>query len=239
MIKLAVLDNEAEILDYIYNYICSFNEFSKKIELSKFNCAEDILNKLGQGDKYDIIVSDIELDTLSGIEFGKIVREKYPDIYLIFLTSHPEYAVQSYALEAYQYILKSEVEMRLKNVLQKLMRMIHETKEKYIVVKTRFEAHKIYYKDIIYIKKLKGEKNSVFCTSYGEYTERASLDQILKELNSDEFIMVERGYIVNYRHIVCVKGNEIQLSNKECVEISRVKIGAVKEQIFNCWEKMQ
>jgi len=239
MIKLAVLDNEAKMLDYIYNFIYSFDEFSKTIELSKFNCAEDILNKIEQGDKYDIIVSDIELDTLSGIEFGKIVREKYPDICLIFLTSHPEYAVQSYAIEAYQYILKSEIEERLKSVLFKLIKNLEKTKEKFIVVKTRFEAHKIYHKDIIYIKKVKGEKYSVFFTTKGKYTERKSFEQILKELNSDEFIMVERGCIVNYRHILCVKGNEIQLSNKECVEISRAKISIVKEQIFNCWEKMQ
>ena len=112
-------------------------------------------------------------------------------------------------------------------------------KEKYIVVKTRFEAHKIYHKDIIYIKKQKGEKYAVFCTPHGEYTERSSLEQIIKELNSDKFIMVERGYIVNYHHILCVKGNEIHLSNKEKVEISRAKITTVKEQIFNCWEKMQ
>lgn len=239
MIKLAVLDNEVKILDYIYNYINSFDEFSKEIELSKFKCAEEILDKLEQGDKYDIIVSDIELDTLSGIEFGKLVRKKYPDINLIFLTSHPEYAVQSYAIEAYQYILKSEIEERLKPVLFKLINNLKKAKENFIVVKTRFEAHKIYHKDIIYIKKVKGEKYSVFFTLQGKYRERESLDQILKELNNDEFIMVERGYIVNYRHIVCVKGNEIQLSNKECVEISRAKISTVKEQIFNCWEKMQ
>jgi len=239
MIKLAVLDNEVQMLNHICDYINSINELSIKLEVYKFITAESVLEALNQGEKFDIILSDIELDTLQGIEFGKIIKEKYPDIFLIFLTSHPEYAVQSYALEAYQYIMKSEMEERLPIILKRLVQRIDEAKEKYIVVKTRFEAHKIYHKDIIYIRKQKGEKYSVFCTPHGEYTERASLEQILNELNSEKFIMVERGYIVNYHHILCVKGNEIHLSNKENVEISRAKITAVKEQIFNCWEKMQ
>lgn len=239
MIEVAVLDNEVQMLNHICNYINSLDEIASKLQIHKFVSAEEVLKAIEQGEKFDIILSDIELDTLQGIEFGKIVREKYPDVYLIFLTSHPEYAVQSYALEAYQYILKSKMKERLPFILQKLIRMLEDAKEKYIVVKTRFEAHKIYYKDIIYIKKQKGEKYSVFCTPHGEYTERTSLEQILKELNSDKFIMVERGYIVNYHHILCVKGNEIHLSNKEKVEISRAKITAVKEQIFKCWEKMQ
>lgn len=239
MIRLVVLDNEEQMLNHICNYIKSLEEFSAKLEIRKFITAEAVLEALEQGDKFDIVLSDIELNTLQGIEFGKIVKEKYPDIYLVFLTSHPEYAVQSYALEAYQYILKSEMEERLPLIFRKMIQILEDSKEKYVVVKTRFEAHKIYHKDIIYIRKQKGEKYAVFCTPYGEYTERASLEQIIKELNSDKFIMVERGYVVNYHHIVCVKGNEIHLSNKEKVEISRAKITAVKEQIFRCWEKMQ
>lgn len=239
MIRLVVLDNEEQMLNHICNYIKSLEEFSAKLEIRKFITAEAVLEALEQGDKFDIVLSDIELDTLQGIEFGKIVKEKYPDIYLVFLTSHPEYAVQSYALEAYQYILKSEMEERLPLIFRKMIQILEDSKEKYVVVKTRFEAHKIYHKDIIYIRKQKGEKYAVFCTPYGEYTERASLEQIIKELNSDKFIMVERGYVVNYHHIVCVKGNEIHLSNKEKVEISRAKITAVKERIFRCWEKMQ
>lgn len=238
MIKLALVDNEMQMLDYIGNYINSIEEFLGKIEVLRYDSAEKVLEALEQNEKIDIILSDIELDTMQGIEFGRIVKENNPEIHLIYLTSHPEYAVQSYALEAYQYILKSEMEDRLLVVLKKLIQKLAE-KDKYIVVKTRFEANKIYHKDIIYIKKVKGEKYSVFCTIQGEYTERLSLEQILQELNSDRFIMVDRGYVVNYEHIVGIKGNGIQLSNKECVEISRAKISAVKEQIFKCWEKMQ
>ena len=121
MIKLAVLDNEVQMLEHICDYINSLDEISSKIQIHKYVSAEAVLKAIKQGEKFDIILSDIELDTLQGIEFGKMIREKYPDIYLIFLTSHPEYAVQSYALEAYQYILKSEMKERLPVILGKLI----------------------------------------------------------------------------------------------------------------------
>ena len=76
MIKLAVLDNEVQMLNHICDYINSINELSIKLEVYKFITAESVLDALNQGEKFDIILSDIELDTLQGIEFGKIIKEK-------------------------------------------------------------------------------------------------------------------------------------------------------------------
>ena len=77
MIKLAVLDNEEQILNYICNYINSLQELSAKLDIQKFVTAEALLQTMDEGEVFDIVLSDIELDHLQGIDFGKIVREKY------------------------------------------------------------------------------------------------------------------------------------------------------------------
>lgn len=239
MIKLAIVDDDMEMIEKICHLINIIEILQNKISIHKFNSAEQVLDELERGVQFDIILSDIEMSKMNGIEFGKIIRDKYPHIILIFLTSYPEYAVESYVLNAYQYILKSEMEKRLPDILQTTINKIDAIDERYRMVKTRFEAHKVYLKDIIYIKKVKGDKYSLFYTTNGTFAERISLEQILAELDSDEFIVAERGYIVNYRHISSLKGNILYLTDGVTVTISRARAGTVKEQIFKCWEKMQ
>lgn len=239
MIKLAVIDDDIQILDIVCRNINSSSELAKRLKIYRYTEAEQLLSELEKGEKYNIILSDIELENMQGIEFGKIIKEKYPECFLVFLTAFPSYAAQSYVINAYQYILKSEIPDRLITILSELVNKIDDANEKYVMVKTRYEVHKVLYRDIIYIKKMKGEKNSVFCTTLGECRERVPIEQIFESLDSDEFIMVERGYIVNFRHIISLKGNEICLSNGETVTISRARATKVKDKICECWEKMQ
>ncbi len=58
---------------------------------------------------YDVVISDIDLPGKSGIDLGRILKAEQKDICLVFLTSYAEFAVDSYVLEAYQYILKKEI----------------------------------------------------------------------------------------------------------------------------------
>ena len=69
---------------------------------------------------YDVVISDIDLPGKSGIDLGRILKAEQKDICLVFLTSYAEFAVDSYVLEAYQYILKRAMKERLPAVLQKI-----------------------------------------------------------------------------------------------------------------------
>ena len=78
------------------------------------------------GGRYDLVISDIELPGISGLELGKRIKENNPDVYLVFLTSHSEFASESYIIEAYQYILKKDIEERLSPLIE---RVVHEIKK--------------------------------------------------------------------------------------------------------------
>ena len=68
--------------------------------------------------EYDIILLDIDLPGMNGIELGKKILRESKDTVLIYLTSYTEYAWESYMIEAYQYILKSNMEERLPLILR-------------------------------------------------------------------------------------------------------------------------
>lgn len=238
MIKIAVIDDEENMLDIIQQCVKDSVDLKDTIKIYTYTDAETFLEQIDRGFKFQVLLTDIELKGLSGVELGKYVRKNYPKLSLIFLTSHAEFAAESYAIEAYQYILKQDMDDRLPVILNQLIEKIIRESKMYTYVGTSINKQKLYYNDIIYICKDKGGKYVRYIATNGVYRERTTLNKVLEELQSKEFILVERGYIVNMKHIISMKGNTIYLENKEQVMISRGRYTKVKEQINLYWRKV-
>lgn len=237
MVKIAIIDDDKTMLDIIVNKINQMTEIIENSILYTFTSPEDVLKQLEHHKEFDIIISDVEMEKMQGIEFGEIIRSEYPDIFLVFLTAFPHYAVKSYAINAHQYVLKEEMEERLQDVLTDMQNQIQEKRKKYRNIVKGKEIHKVMYSDILYIQKLKGEKYVQYTTLQGEYQERNSLEQILEELANSGFLMIERGFIINVEHIDAVKGRMVLLDNGEMLTISRGRYTEIREQLHVCWRE--
>lgn len=191
------------------------------------------------GERYDLVISDIELPGISGLELGKRIKGSNSDVYLVFLTSHSEFASESYIIEAYQYILKKDIEERLSPLVEKAVREIKKGYEEYRWVGTSQNKIKIAYKDIVCIQKIKGSKYAEYITENGKYMERLSMNQILEQIHSNAFVVADRGHTVNVNHIVRVRGNVIQMDNGEEITVSRVQSSQVKEKITAYWRSLR
>lgn len=237
MIKIAIVDDDSNMLSIIENRIRKIPECGEDISISLFKSAKDALEHFEKKDIVDIVISDIEMEGIQGLEFGEIVRKKHPEIFLIFLTAFPHYAVKSYAINAHQYVLKEEMEARLAAVVVDMVRQLKVKQKKYRNVIKGNEIKKLDYDDILYIRKVKGAKYIQYATANGEYQERISLEQILEELGGWKFMMIERGFIVNIAHIDSVKGRSIFLDNGEILSISRGRYSEVRERLHTFWRE--
>lgn len=235
MIRIAIVDDDREMLEIIKRKIEKTEDLQDDICVDTYVEVNNVLEYLETNERYDIIFSDIDMKKMNGIEFGEIVRNKYLDIYFVFLTAFMEYAVQSYTINAYQYILKSEMDNRLPIVLREIVRKIQLERQNYRILKINNDIRKIFYKDIIYIKKMKSAKYVQYFTINGEFRERVTLEKIMKDISDSNFVLIERGYLVNIRHIVRMNGNTIYLNNNEEVVISRARFQEVKKTISRQW----
>lgn len=234
MIRIAIIEDDADMMKIVSRCIKEAGTGVADLDIHCLTSAEDFLDKAKQ-EEFDILISDIELPGMNGIELGRLVREKYQELYLVYLTSHSEFAAESYAIEAYQYILKKDLESRFQIVIQRLVNKISRERQQYRWIGTLSDKKKIYYKDIISISKLKGAKYVEYVTANEVYRERIPMECLLKELDSKEFIVVERGFVVNMKHIARVAGNTLYLENGEKAMISRARITKAKEQIHLYW----
>lgn len=229
--NIAMIDDEAVILENAKR--CAENEITRKdeAEIFTYTNAEEFLQAVEQGLEFDILVLDIELPGMSGMELGRRIQEQKLPIYLVFLTAYSEYAAQSYTLEAYQYILKDDMVQRLPMILRQLLDRVKREKKQFRMIGTPTSKEQVYYRDIICIEKEKASKYLRYETIYGAYKERISLVKLKEELESEEFVQVERKYIINVNHIASIKDNRIKMDNDMEIVVSRVNSKKVKKQI--------
>ena len=168
---------------------------------------------------------------MGGLELGKQIQEKDSGPYLVFLTAYLEYAAESYIIEAYQYILKEDMEKRLPPILRQLIDRVKKEKQQFRMIGTPTSKVRVYYRDMIYIEKEKGSKYICYITEHGIYKERIPLNQLSQELVSDEFILVERRYIINVSHIASMKDGMILMDNEAKIFVNRISFKKIKEQI--------
>ena len=183
---------------------------------------------------YDLILLDIEMPGMTGMELSEKIKPHLPNVKIIFITSHIEYAIDAFELSIFRYVPKSDLSNRLVSAVVDAAKLIElEAGREYIIQAAR-RMEKIPYKDIFYIRR-DGGKNSMICSRLGISKVRKSLQQVFDELQAQEFIFSDRGYIVNIIQIMKVSDSMAYLKNGEMLPISRSHLQEVKKQINRFW----
>ena len=100
---------------------------------------------------YDIYLLDVVMPGLNGIELAKEIRSSDKAADIIFLTSSPEFAVESYTVKASNYLVKPVSRDRLVEALDDIMRTRTEDRDSCLVLKSSVGVHKVHMSEIIYI----------------------------------------------------------------------------------------
>ena len=182
---------------------------------------------------YDLILLDIEMPGVSGMEIPTQIKPHLPNVKIIFVTSHIEYAIDAFELSIFRYVPKNNIEKRLSAAITDAAKLIELEAGQEYIIQTNNRMEKIPYKEILYIQR--DGKNASIVSSFGVSKVRKSLQQVYDELNAQEFIFVDRGCIVNIIQIMKISGGTAVLKNGEQLYISRSHLQEVKRQINRYW----
>lgn len=239
--RIAIVDDEKEMLDMVSECVeRTLAELRKDAQISCYSSADLFLEKWfdetenEENATGDFCILDIEMPGMQGIELGKRMKEIREELPIIFLTSYDKFALQSYEVEAYQYILKSQMEERLPAVIAKLIEKMQREEGAYRVIEHSSKVERLLYRDVLYVRK--EGKYVVYVTEQNEIRERTSLDSVRKELEQEGFVMIERGFLANIRHIARIESNELHLDNQEKLYIGRRMTADVKRAVSRYWK---
>ena len=173
-------------------------------------------------EKVDLMFLDINMPELNGLDFLKSLREA-PMV--IFTTAYPQYALESYELEAIDYLVKPiRIERFLKavnkaeNYLKLLQQdcnnsQVEKIEDDYVFIKADRKFFKIYFKDILYIEGLKDYV--VIYTGDNKIITSMNVKTIAAQLPPAIFARVSKSYIVNTLHISSLDNEIIYIQSNE------------------------
>ena len=220
MIRVMIIDDEFPARKLLSEYV------SKMSNLELVGVCEDAMRAMDllQKENVDLILSDIQMPDLSGLDFFKSLQNKP---LIIFTTAYKEYALDSYELEAVDYLLKpipfsrfvqaiNKVSERMslkRNVSSASANEISKPEKDYFMVKADYKLYRIDYASLIYI-----EGQSEYVTFHMKDKKRItayySLKKLEEELPSDQFIRVHKSYIVSIANIEAVEGNMVLINGQ-------------------------
>lgn len=237
MIYIAICDDDPKqtkvLNDYVLHFVKENNIFA---DVTIYSQSRMLQYDIQEGKHYDLILSDIEMPHIDGMQLAAYVKRYLPGVLIIFITSHLKYAVDAFELSIFRYVPKNSINTRLEQALGDAINIINIQMNDYYLIQTPTRVEKILYKNIIYIQR--EGKNSILVLSDATVTKvRKSLAQIFEELNLDDFAYIERGTIVNLAHIIGMCDGIIKLSNGACLQPSHVKMDELKSKLSNFWEK--
>lgn len=232
--RIAVVDDEEMVLKEVRAEVeLLASRKSAALEAAYYSRGELLLYDLQEQKTFDVYLLDIEMDGLDGMALAARIREEQTGAYLVFLTSHPEFALEGYEVHAYHYILKSRMREKLPGILEALYREIARDQQSVFTIQNGSRCVKILCREICYI--YKEGKNAVLVTESGKTAVRMTLQEVYEKLPPGEFLFADRGCLVNIRQIWMYRNREVILQSGETIPVSRSRIGAVRSEIGKYW----
>lgn len=235
MIRIAICDDEEKSVALHEQIVKdSLQACSIGHEITTYTQSRNLLYDITD-DKffYDLILLDIEMPGISGMEIPQQIKGFLPNARIIFVTSHTEYAIDAFELSIFRYVPKNNLNVKLTAAVTDAAKLIELESGQEYTIQTANRMEKIPYKDIYYIQR--DGKNASIVSNAGTSKVRKSLQQVFDELNTPEFIFIDRGYIVNIIQIMKISDGMAVLKNGEHLPISRSHLQEVKRQINQFW----
>lgn len=226
MFKIAICEDE-KIIAETQAKLCGdiLNRMNIDGRVMVFENGENFLAAFSaQREKYDLILLDIVMEGLNGMELAGNIRESDKETDIIFITSKREYAIEGYDVGALHYLVKP-VDA---GALGRLIRTVYEKKYKagYFILKSGTQNHRIAIKSVIALETV-GRKTEITTTA-GSFFYSGKLSEILSKLKGDDFIRCHQAFAVNISNIREIDRFEAIAVNGKRVPISRAYLKDVK-----------
>ena len=206
MFQIAVCDDEKIFVDQISEIVKAFfKEHKLECQVDEFYSGEEFVELKEEVGKYDIVFLDMQMDKMNGIETAKYLRKYGEDTFLVFVTAYAEYAATGYQVQATWFVIKDydKMEADLREALKNILRKIRKDHKVIAYKFSNVGDAEIRVSNMIYIES-KNHKSIFHVLHKGkleEYSLYKKLDDIEKEIGSEDMLRIQKSYLVNVNYV--------------------------------------
>ncbi len=217
MYRIAIVEDEKEFRDQLQEYLKQYEaENGSKFQVDVFEDGADIVENYQK--IYDMVLLDIEMPKLNGMDAAEKIREMDEDVVLMFITNMAQYAIRGYSVGALDFVMKPITYYTFSLKMTRALKRVRKKELPPLVlhltdgIKT-LEAKQIYYVEV-------QNRMLHYYTEQGEIIVRGTLQSVEEMLKPYPFVKCNHWYLVNLEHVKEVVKNMVIVGPHE-LEISR------------------
>jgi DNA-binding LytR/AlgR family response regulator len=217
MIQIAIVEDEKEIAECLSEYAKRYSqERMTEIDITFFSNGLDFLSEYKP--IYDIVLMDIKMPYLDGMETAKKLRKVDPDVCLIFVTNLANYAIKGYEVSASDFIIKPvnyfDFSTRLKRAIDK----VNTNRDYSVILESKDVVRRVSVREIYYIEVF--EHFLVYHLKRDDVTVRGQMKTVEEELSPFNFARCHNCYLVNMKYVTELTPAYVVVGDKQ-IPISR------------------
>lgn len=216
--KIAICDDERQQLQYLAALARDWAKHSgRTVNIRPFLSAEEFLFHYEDEKDYDILLLDIEMGDMDGVELAKRVREEdyFPQI--VFVTGYPDFIAEGYEVGALHYLLKPVSEEKLSQVLERAAGNIRK-KGRAIFIESGKDLRRVPVDGIIYVEVLSHKLK--LHTVHGDYETKLSIAR-MEEMLGEGFARCHRSYLAGVYFMERITRTSVIFSDGSVIPLAR------------------
>ena len=222
MLRIGICDDLTEQLqiqeEMVRAIVC---RMGLNVEIKCFQTGENLLWEIEQKGNMDILLLDVEMSGISGVETARIIREQDSRVALIFISCHDQYCKEIINVQPFRFIDKPVSEIELEHTLKNAIRVMNQKEEVFEYTYKRV-PYKISVNKIRYFESDKREINLYSTEGVISFYKKLDEVEIQLEHMNIKFLRISKSYMVNmnyvkefrYEKVVMNDGRELKISPK-------------------------
>ncbi len=209
LVNIAVVEDDLSAVELLRGYLSRYAAESgtKEFSLTHFAAADPFLS--GYTSRFDLVLLDIMLPDLNGMECARELRSIDPKVPIIFVTNMAQFAVKGYEVDALDFIVKPVVYKDFSVKLDRALRIIGNAKERKLKIVSQNCNYYICISDILYVEIF--IRKLVYHTTGGNFEMYATLKKTEESLKGEGFLKCNRSTLVNPRYVTAVSADTVEV----------------------------
>lgn len=232
--KVAICDDDKKERGRLASFFHAYSlQTGISFSLNEYENGFYLLDAIETGCAFDLIVLDILMPGMNGIQTAKQIRQSNEVVKIIFLTSSSEFAVDSYAVGAYYYLLKPVEKMGFFEIIQRFLRTTDPEAEDSLILRDGKNLKRILLSDLVHCEIQ--QRTILITLSNGNTLQtEGTLAELERELLRFTYLTKpHRSYVVNLRHLKEVTRNEVITDLGTRIPLSRGRYEAISHAFLS------
>lgn len=191
MISIAICDDDSQEIERVSGLLTRYknNNPHLDIKMHSFSAPLELLTYVEVHGGFDILMLDIYMNGMLGIDAARALRQMGDQGEFIFLTSSREHAVEAFEVDASQYLIKPYTESSFFLVLGKVIQRITTDRRFVVTFKTSEGLTRLSIRDVVFTETGRNNYQLIHTIQGNKVEVRMTATEIFELLSQNEFFV--------------------------------------------------